>query len=249
MPLRSIIVDDEKRGISTLKQLIEKYTTGVKVVAESLKPAEAVEMIEIMKPEIIFLDIDMPGMNGFELLDKLTWKSFNLVFTTAHQEYGLKALKNNAIDYLLKPINYLELNATINRIRQKLEENKMIVSFNYSELLHSFSSGKTRMLVYSIAGVEHIDQDEVIFLESQSNYTKIVIANAPEVITRKTLKEFEMQLCRTEHDFMRVHNSFIINLSKVSRYLKSSEEIVLTDGIKVPLSKARRDVFFNWLGI
>jgi two-component system, LytTR family, response regulator len=247
--IRAIIVDDEKRGISTLRQLIEKYIDGVKVVAECMKPAEAVELIENMRPEIVFLDIDMPGMNGFEMLDRLDWKNFSLVFTTAHQEYGLRALKNNAIDYLLKPINHRELSSTIDRIRKKLAENKVVVSFNYGELLHSLNPGKIRLLIHSTSGLEYVDPDEIICLESQSNYTKIILANAKEVITRKTLKEFESQLCRTELDFMRVHNSFIINLSKVLRYLKGQEEIILADEIRVPLSKARRDSFFNWLAI
>src|SRR6185369_3053713 len=106
MILHAIIIDDEKKGISALKQLVEKFVEDVKIIAECLKASEGIDLIEKHKPEIVFIDIDMPGMNGFEMLEKLSWKNFNLVFTTAHQEYGLKALKNNAVDYLLKPISY-----------------------------------------------------------------------------------------------------------------------------------------------
>jgi two-component system LytT family response regulator len=247
--LQAIIVDDEKRGISALKQLIEKFVEGVKISAECLQPAEALERIETLKPDIVFLDIDMPGMNGFELLDRLSWKNFSLVFTTAHQEYGLRALKNNAIDYLLKPVNPYELSNTVKRIRDKRAEKEVTISFNYSELFNSLKGmGKPRLLVHSTSGLEHLDPDKVIYLESQSNYTKIALTDA-QVITRKTLKEFEAQLCRIGFDFMRVHHSFIINLSKVSRYLRSNEEIVLEDQTKVPLSRARREAFFTWMNI
>lgn len=250
MALRAIIVDDEKKGISALKQLIEKYIADVEIIAECLVAEEAIDLIEEQKPEIVFLDIDMPGMNGFEMLEQLSWKKFNLVFTTAHQEYGLKALKNNAIDYLLKPISHKDLALTVERIRQRLTENTVIIKFNYNELLHTVNKpAKTRILIHSTTGVEYIDPEEVVCMESRSNYTRITLTNAHEVITRKTLKDFENQLCVPGSDFMRVHNSFIINLHRVSRYLKTSDEIILSCELRVPLSKSKRDNFFKWLNV
>src|SRR5689334_2979535 len=109
MSLRAIIVDDEETGITTLRILIGKHIPDVKVVAVCTRAREAVELIANYKPEIVFLDISMPEMDGFELLEKLEWKNFNLIFTTAHQEYALKALKQNALDYLLKPVYHKEL--------------------------------------------------------------------------------------------------------------------------------------------
>lgn len=248
--LRAILIDDEKKGISALKLLMEKFIPEVKIIAECLKAADAIPLIENDKPEIVFLDIDMPGMNGFEMLEKLTWKNFNLVFTTAHQEYGLKALKNNAIDYLLKPISHKDLILTVERIKEKLNQQTVTLKFDYSELLQTINStSKSRLLINSMSGVEYIDVDDLLYLESQSNYTKIMVAYGSEVITRKTLKEFENQLCVSEIDFMRVHNSYIINLNKVARYLKSSDEIVLTGELKIPLSKAKREVFFKWMNL
>ena len=101
--LKAIIIDDEQRGINALKILIDKFVPDVKVVADSTDANQGIELIENYAPDIVFLDINMPEMNGFELLGKLKWNNFNLVFTTAHQEFALKAIKNNAIDYLLKP--------------------------------------------------------------------------------------------------------------------------------------------------
>jgi two-component system LytT family response regulator len=247
--LRAIIIDDERRGISTLKQLVEKYVANVQIIEEFMDAAEAIPVIEQQKPEILFLDIDMPQMNGFEMLDKLSWKDFSLVFTTAHVEYGLKALKNNAIDYLLKPIDYKQLQNTIDRIRQKRNENLFTVRFSYEELIHSLKRPKQRLLVHSVSGAEYIDLEDIVGLESRSNYTCIILGKGSQLLTRKTLKEFETQLGFMSTNFMRVHHSFIINLEKVERYLKASDEIVLSGEVLVPLSKARRDAFFSWMNI
>src|SRR3954464_1482839 len=119
MILRAIIIDDEYKGISTLKTLVEEYIRDVRVVAETTSAGEAIRLIEDYKPEIVFLDINMPEMSGFELLEKLRWRNFSLVFITAHQQYALKALKNNAVDYLLKPVDYTELQAAVAKIQKQ----------------------------------------------------------------------------------------------------------------------------------
>src|SRR5688500_4469180 len=120
--LRSVIIDDEQKGIDSLKMLIELFIPELKVVAETTRPELSLELIENYMPEIVFLDINMPDMNGFQVLEKLQWREFHLVFTTAHQEYGLKALKNNAFDYLLKPIDHEELQETVRKIKNKLSK-------------------------------------------------------------------------------------------------------------------------------
>src|SRR6218665_2377887 len=120
MILRAVIIDDEKKGIDSLSILIQKFAEDVKVVAHTTQAADAIELIESYRPEIVFLDIQMPGMNGFEILEKLKQRNFCLVFTTAHEEYALKALKNNAVDYLLKPIGRDDLKLAMERIRERL---------------------------------------------------------------------------------------------------------------------------------
>lgn len=250
MVLRAIIVDDEQKGIDTLKILIELFIQDVKVVAESTAAGASIELIENYKPEIVFLDINMPEMSGFDLLEKLQWRDFNLVFTTAHQEYALRALKNNAIDYLLKPIDHEDLKLTVERIQTKLTQDLTETArFNYYELLENrHQKQKQRILINSRTGVEYIDINDIVFLESQSNYTKIALKNNREILSSKTLKEFETQLC-TEHSFMRIHHSFIINLKRVSRYLKTEELVVMDDEQKIPLAKSRKDDFYIWLEI
>ncbi len=245
MRLRAIIIDDEEIGIETLKLLIGEHVKDVKVIAQTTRASEAIEMIEDYVPDIVFLDISMPEMDGFEMLEKLKWKNFHLIFTTAHQEYGLKALKNNAADYLLKPIDYNDLCAAIEKIKTKIIDQKI----DYSHLTPSPDQLSKTIFVTTKNGLEKINVSEIDYLESKSNYTQIYLDSNISHLTPKTLKEFESQLCNESFRFIRIHNSFIINSRKISRYLKDTEEIILLNNQKIPLSKGRKEEFFNWLNI
>ena len=123
--LRAIIIDDEQKGINSIKLLIEKFINDVKIVAETTEAKKGIALIEDYKPEIVFLDINMPHMNGFELLQQLKFRDFGLIFTTAHDEYGIQAIKNNAMDYLLKPVNHEDLIDAIERVKQKNKKNNL----------------------------------------------------------------------------------------------------------------------------
>jgi two-component system LytT family response regulator len=248
MLLRAIIIDDEQKGINTLKILIKKYIDEIKVVAESESATEGIILIENYKPEIVFLDINMPEMTGFEMLEKLTWKKFNLIFTTAHQEFGLRALKNNAVDYLLKPIDYRDLKFAVNKIKTNLEKDKN--NSDLTTLLKTIHQDhKKKIIINSKSGVESIEATDIVCLESMSNYTQIYLVDSKTILTSKTLKEFDLLLCQSDMNFMRVHNSFVINLHKVLRYLKEQENIVMINNQVIPLAKSRRDIFFKWLQI
>lgn len=251
MLLRAVIIDDEQKGINTLNILIEKHIEGLKVVATSSKAIDGVDLIENYKPEIVFLDINMPEMDGFELLEKLKWKNFNLVFTTAHQEHALRALKINAIDYLLKPIDYKELQFAVNKIKEHIATNSVAQNeFDYDKLISTINQyQRKKIIINSKSGVESIDLPEIVFMEALSNYTHIHLADSSTVLTSKTLKEFDVQLCLSNQNFMRVHNSYIINLHKVLRYLKDEETIMLVTNQKIPLAKSRKDEFFEWLNV
>lgn len=250
MRLRAVIIDDEETGIEALRPLIEKHITEIKIVGETTSARKALTLIEDYMPEIVFLDISMPEMNGFELLEQLAWKDFHLVFTTAHQEHGLKALKLNAADYLLKPIDHRDLRNTIDRI---IEQRGLRLATQ--ETLHSIPFGALpqpsvgKLAVNSETGVEFIDPSEIISLESRSNYTLISLNNSKEILTPRTLKEFETKLCLTDSHFMRVHHSFVVNLHKVLRYLKTEDEIIMVNNKKIPLAKSRKKVFYDWLNM
>lgn len=248
MRFRSIIIDDEETGIETLKMVIEKHIEDVRVVACSVKAKEAIGLIEDYMPEIVFLDISMPEMNGFEMLEQLSWKNFNLIFTTAHQEHALKALKINAVDYLLKPIDHRDLRFAIDKIKKQASVNTAShLNFDYSSLNNLEHSYTNRLALSSKDGIEYIDPLEIVSLESRSNYTQVVLQDEKTIITPKTLREFDTQLCGSGLNFMRVHHSFIINLHRVLRFSKEKDDIIMINNQKIPLAKSRRENFVRWL--
>lgn len=247
--LRAVLIDDEFMGLNSLHILIDKYCPRVKSVAECRNPELAIDIIESYHPDIVFLDINMPQMNGFELLHKLNWRNFHLIFTTAHQEYALKALKANAVDYLLKPIDPEELKAAVKKILKRYESSDEAGNVDQvKSLLASLGNDKPeRLLVHSRSGMESIDSGEIICLESQSNYTRLYLENQESILSSKTLKDYEAQLCGERSSFMRVHNSFVINLRKVLRYIRTSETLIMQNNQEIPVSKSRRDEFMKWL--
>jgi two-component system LytT family response regulator len=248
--LRAIIIDDEQSGINNLKLHLDKFTADVKLVASTTQPAEGVGLIEDFRPEIVFLDINMPEMNGFELLSRLTYRGFHLIFTTAYHEFGLKAIKENALDYLLKPIDKQELIEAIARAKLREHEKKKFP--DVTRLLADFRKELhgQRFPIHTRDGIEYTGLDEVIRLEADSNYTGIFLVTGTRHLVPKTLKEYEKILCEQEPRFMRIHQSHIINLRHVSRYYKENGGVVeMKDGAKLPLSKNKKEDFLRWLNI
>ena len=248
MLFRAIIVDDEQKGIDALSMLLSDFAPTVKLVAATDKPEVAIELIENYRPEIIFLDINMPGMNGFELLQRLSWKSFSLVFTTAHQEYALRALRNNAVDYLLKPVDPDDLIEAMARIESRMKKGGDH-HFEYDRMISIIrQADSNRLLVSSRTGIEALRPEEIIYLESNSNYTDIHLSDSRVIVSSKTLKDFDNLLCGPGSMFMRVHHSFIVNLQRVERYFKESDSVIVSDR-KLPVAKSRRAEFLKWLNV
>lgn len=234
--LRAVIIDDELIGINTLKVLIEKNTSDVKVVAIATEPEKGIELIEDYKPDVVFLDINMPRINGFELLETLKFKNFKLVFTTAYQEYAIKAIKNKAFDYLLKPIHIEELKICINTILESLgkkPDKEKPECGNIIEL-----SVKN--------GIIFIKPREIIRLEADRSYTIFYLLNNVKHVASKSLKEYEA-LLDPDH-FYRCHPSHLVNLSMVSRILSEDGLFVqMNDGSKPELLRRNKQEFLEKL--
>src|SRR5436190_5785372 len=207
---RAIIIDDELIGINALKVLIEKHTPEVKVVATATDPVKGIDLIEDYKPDVVFLDVSMPTMNGFDLLEKLQYKDFKLVFTTAHQEFAIKAIKNKAHDYLLKPIDIGELRNCIANITNGITENA------------SKKSTKNLVELHVKDGIIFIRLQDIIRLEASGSYTVFYLENKVRHVASKNLKECESMLDPVM--FFRCHPSHIVNLKKVVK-------MVSTDGL------------------
>jgi len=233
--LRAVIIDDELIGINTLKVLIEKHTQGVKVVAIATEPEKGIELIEDYKPDIVFLDVNMPRINGFELLDALKHKNFKLVFTTAYQEYAIKAIKNKAFDYILKPIHIEELKNCVNGILDALGKNQ-VEKLVHGNLIELFVKN----------GIIFIKPQEIIRLEADRSYTIFHLLNSVKHVASKSLKEYEAFL---DPDFFyRCHPSHIVNLRLVERILSDDGLFVqMNDGSRPELLKRHKQEFLEKL--
>jgi two-component system, LytTR family, response regulator len=245
--LRAIIVDDEPSGITTLKILLENYFEGIKVVAHSTDGAKAIEMIENYRPEIVFLDVNMPNMDGFQLLEKLVYRDFYLIFVTAHEEHALRAIKADAVDYLLKPIDADDLALAINKSRKQLLEKTAMPDISELATLTRY---KQKIPFNIREKVEYVSRAQILRLEADSNYTHVHLLDGEIITVAKTIGEYELLLCLPESEFMRVHQSHIINLHHVIRYTREhGGTIILKNNQQVSLSKTKKTEFIKWLNV
>lgn len=240
MKLRAILVDDEKHSLETTAILIRKFCTEVEIIAELNQPIEAVEVINREEPDLLFLDISMPQMNGFELLNVLTYKDADVIFTTAYDEYALEGFKHGATHYLVKPIEASDLVESVQRVKRKRLEKKQL-TINAVGL-------KPKIPISSLNGIELIEVEHIIRCESDGNYTTIVLP-ARKVTVSKTLKEIEKQLTDFPY-FFRLHNSHLVNLNHVGKYIRGEGgSVILTNGEEIGVSRSKKLELLEVLGI
>jgi two-component system LytT family response regulator len=232
--LRAIIVDDESNGVTALKALIEKHTPGVKVVSATTDPLAAIELIENYRPDILFLDVSMPKMNGFEMLDNLKFKGFKLIFTTAHAEFAIKAIRNRAADYLLKPIDVDELVASIARMSTA------------DQSVNDAKPAKNMIELHVRDGIIFIRLNDIIRLEASGSYTTFFLENNIRHLASKNLKECESLL--DENKFFRTHPSHIVNIQKIERLISNDGLFVkMTDGSTADILRKHKDQLLELL--
>ena len=242
--LKIVIVDDENDALEALEWKLNNYIEDVDITLCN-SPLKSIEIINNENPDVVFLDIQMPEMDGFTLLENLTYTKFNLVFTTAHDEFALKAIKVSAIDYLLKPVDKDELIAAITKIREKrkgeLLEDKMQL------LLGNLNGTATDKINISADGkIYLLDKEDVIMLKSDKSYTTLYLTNEQQIVVSKTLKEVEKKF--QFPDFFRVHNSYLINLTHVKQYLKGlGGELIMTNGHSASISRNKKTALFGKL--
>jgi two-component system LytT family response regulator len=244
--IKTLIIDDEHNARELLQKMLSRYFPGKFLVCQLCESVdEAIQAIEQFQPELIFLDIQMPGKNGFDLLKELKSIDFEVIFTTAHSEYAIEAIKRSALDYLLKPINYIDLLEAVNRFEQK--KNKQLEQNQLAVLLENMDGGETahkKIAIATESGFEFLKFNSIIYLEAQSNYTKFHLLNNQNLVTSKTLKHFD-ELLPTEL-FFRTHKSFLVNLNFIKRFTKIDELVIeLATGQKLPVSIRKKDEFIS----
>lgn len=245
--ITAIIIDDEAKGRLALREKLSAYCTQIKVLAEAANGAEALLLIQHHQPQLIFLDIEMPRMNGFEMLNELPEKNFHIIFTTAYDQYAIKAIKYAAFDYLLKPIDIEELKTAISKLDSKQSnETKKQVELLQQNIQHP-KKQLHKLAIPTIEGLLFYDINDIIHLEANSNYTNIYFTNKIKVIASKTLKEFEELL--PEDIFFRTHHSHLINLHYIKRYIKGDGgQIELQNGTYVDVSRRKKEEFLKTIG-
>ena len=239
--VKIVIIDDEPHGIQSLEALIREYCPSLELAGTADSIEEGYKLLEETQPDILFLDIEMPNGSGFELLKNIgSGRSFEVIFTTAYQHYAIRAIRENALDYLLKPIDPEELLKAVEKACRQIQspgENSERLSRLFARL------EKFKLNRLAIPGAEeiyYVDLDQVIRLEAASNCTGIFLADGKKHLVSRTLKDFEEQL--SESDFFRVHKAHLINIAYIDRYVRQDGGYVLMkDGTSIPVSRSCRD--------
>jgi two-component system LytT family response regulator len=240
--LHVMIVDDEPNCVETLKILLEEHNEGVEVIstAENVKDALIAIQSLTKKLDILFLDVQMPGGNGFSLLQQLTTIDFKIIFTTAYSQYAIKAIKFSAIDYLLKPIDNEELKLAISNYRLLDGPADIFMLEEVKRLLNQQNKPIEKIAVTTQSDVQFIPIDQIYYLKSDNNYTSIFTALTPELISSKNIGYYEDLL--EQHLFFRIHNSILVNLNKVSKFHRGKPGYLeLENGTTLEVSVRRKD--------
>ncbi len=247
MILKAIIVDDEQHSLQTTELLIQRNCPNVTIIGMAESAEIGIRMINDLKPDLVFLDIAMPVMNGIEMLQYLNYTSFEIIFTTAFDEYAVKAFKVNAIDYLLKPIESSELIEAVEKVQQKIDKNEHYHKID--ELLKTIDIPgirKNKVALPIDGKIQIVPYDSIIYCQADSNYTFIFFINNKKVIMSKTLKEVEKLL---EHpNFFRVQNSYLVNLNHIKEYIRGEGgELIMSNGHEVRVSRNKKEQLLKLL--
>lgn len=247
---KAILVDDERMSLEVLAIKLRKLAPEMEILATFQSSEEAVVGIRQLKPDVLFLDIEMPQMDGFTVLRRLEPYTFEVVFTTAYTQYAIEAIRQSALDFLLKPVREIELSSALQRLEKKLFSQQTAVNgVSPAPSMIQFN----KIAVPSLKGVTFVPIQDIVWLESDSNYTVFHLANVNGTLPRKivasrTLKEFESML--TSAQFLRVHRSALINLLRVKEYVRGEGgTAIMDDGSEVEVARSEKKGFLEKLGL
>jgi len=239
--VKALIVDDESKALNLLKVTIERNFPGEFLIETAQGGEEGLSKLGTFRPDLLFLDIEMPLMSGFDLLALAGEIDFKVIFTTAYDQYAIRAIRYNALDYLLKPINPTELKDAI--VRFHLHKNRKEI---YSKQLENlFSAREKNLAITTYDGVVFLEVDKIIRCEADLNYTKFILVGNNTFLSSKTLKEYE-DLLSVHNNFLRVHRSHLVNLDYVLKF-RNEGSLVLKDNSTVPVSRRKKEEVMGML--
>ncbi len=246
--LKALLVDDEQKSRLGLQKLLSNYCPNVEVLGMAASVDEAmVQLIKEKDINLVFLDIEMPGKSGFELIKAFEKPPFRVIFTTAYDQYAVKAIRMSALDYLLKPIHIQELISAVNKAEQHFHN--QLYAESYSHLLQNLKNPNQpnpKIALPTQDGLIFLTVDQIVRCEADGNYTKIVYSESKQILASRKLKEFENML--ESYNFFRVHHSHLINLSYLQAYKKGEGgTAVMLDGSEIAISRRKKDSFLERL--
>ncbi|MDT0647168.1 LytTR family DNA-binding domain-containing protein [Zunongwangia sp. F260] len=245
--MKVAIIDDEVHCVEGLVLHLKSKFPEAEIVYKGTKPEDALLALPKARPDLVFLDVEMPGMNGFELLDQLPKDAFDVIFTTAYSQYAAQAFKAKAVNYLLKPIDDTEFETAVLQWKEEREQKKNLSSERINELLTYMKREgilKNKIAVPVSDGYEFIETNEILYCQSQNNYTLLFTVENRKLVLSKTLLEFEKLL--DKYFFIRIHKSYLINPNYMKKYYRNDGGyLVMQDGKSIPVSKSKKDLITN----
>lgn len=240
--IKAVIIDDELPSVETLMWKLENYCPQVEVVQTYTNPVEALDYLKKTPPDLVFLDIEMPMLNGFDILEELGEVNFDVIFTTAYDEFGIQAIKLSALDYLLKPVQNQELKKSVEKFIQKsqpdVSSKKLKVLF---QNIRDEEKGKPgRIALATKESIEFVEPNEIIVCTSDSNYTLVQLTDGRKKLISRTLKEFEEML--SPFNFFRTHHSHLVNLSHVREFVRTDGGyLIMRNKMAIPVSRSKKE--------
>ena len=244
--LNAIIVDDEPHCCKTLESLLKRYCPEVSIIATCANGVDALQAIRRLNPDLVFLDVEMPKMNGFEMLEQLHEINFHLIFVTSYDAYALKAIRFSAIDYLLKPVDREELQTAVQKVVKRMqvplpEQLKIIL-----EKIQHPASASNKIALPTMEGLQMIAIESIISGEADDNYTTLHLKDNKKIVVSSTLKIIEELL--GDHSFIRIHRSYLVNLKEIEKYMKADGGyVVMSDGSQIYVSRNKKEELIKML--
>ncbi|GGB06092.1 LytR/AlgR family response regulator transcription factor [Puia dinghuensis] len=243
----AFIVDDEYQSRLVIAQLLSRYFPGIQILGQAGSVAEATEGIRLLRPQVIFLDVQMQGETGFEVLDQLPESEFEIIFTTAHQEYAVKAFRYSAIDYLIKPIDPPALAEATQKAINKIRLQRSRTAEQLQVLHQQINPGQkftNKIAVPTSEGLQFLPVQDIIYCQGQGNYTEIFLVSGQKITSSHTLRSYE-EMLGGQH-FFRAHKSFLINLLHIEKYLRGEGGIaVMSNGSEIEIARRNKTSFLN----
>lgn len=246
--IKALIIDDEKNNIEHMVLLLQQHELPVTIVGTATNADDAIKAILDTQPDLLFLDIQMPQKNGFDVLKALPHHNFEVIFVTAFDQYGIQAVKFSAIDYLLKPINPDELKVAINKVEVKLSKKKENLQLeNLMQLIRDKDDKKDHKLALaSTKEIQFVNTSDIIRCESSNAYTQFFLSDGKNIMVSKPIFEYEELL--VNYDFIRCHQSHLINKKYIKSLVKEdSGYLLLTDHVRIPISRSKKEMVLNAL--